>query len=237
MWSIIIKTNLRGFAIIGVFTMIKNVVFDMDGTILNTIDDLYNSVNFALNSCGHPLRNMQEVLSFVGNGVQKLIERALPVGYTAEQFDECFKIFMEHYNQHKNDNTAPYDGVLELMSRLSDKGIKMSVVSNKFDAGVKELANNLFGGYLPVAIGESEQVKPKPNPSGVWMALDLMGAKKEESVYIGDSEVDFETAKNSGLTFVAVTWGFRSRELHERLGAKYIADTPLEIVDILEKIK
>lgn len=216
--------------------MIKNVVFDMDGTILNTIDDLFNSVNFALKSCGHPLRSMQEVLSFVGNGVQKLIERALPVGFTQVQFEDCFKIFMEYYNEHKNDNTAPYDGILELMSQLQKKGIKMSVVSNKFDAGVKELASKLFAGFLPVAIGESKEVKPKPNPSGVWLALDLMGAKKEESVYIGDSEVDFETAKNSGLTFVAVTWGFRPRELHERLGAKYIADTPLEVVNILDKI-
>ena len=113
----------------------------------------------------------------------------------------------------------------------------MSVVSNKFDAGVKELAKNLFNGYLPVAIGESETVMPKPNPSGVWYALELMGAKKEESVYIGDSEVDFETAKNSGLTFIAVTWGFRPRSLHEKLGAKYIADKPIEILDILEKIE
>lgn len=217
--------------------MIKNVVFDMDGTILNTIDDLHGSVNYALCKCGFAERSMQEVLSFVGNGVKKLIERALPCGYSEEQFDKCFKIFMEHYNLHKNDNTAPYDGILELMDRLSAKGIKMSVVSNKFDAGVKELANKLFAGVLPVAIGESEKVKPKPDPSGVWLALKLMDAKKEESVYIGDSEVDFETAKNSGLTFVAVTWGFRPRTLHETLGAKYIADTPLEIVDILDKIK
>lgn len=216
--------------------MIKNVVFDMDGTILNTIDDLANSVNFALGQCGYPQRSMDEVLSFVGNGVKKLMERALPGAIEKEQFDKCFEIFMAHYNIHKNDNTAPYDGIIELMAKLKQKNIKMSVVSNKFDKGVKELANNLFGGYLPVAIGESEKVQPKPNPSGVWLALELMGAKKEESVYIGDSEVDFETAKNSGLTFIAVTWGFRPRSLHEKLGAKYIAETPLEIVEILDRI-
>lgn len=216
--------------------MIKNVVFDMDGTILNTIDDLYNSVNFALKQCGYPQRSMSEVLSFVGNGVKVLIDRAMPNKYTAEEFDICFKTFMEHYNLHKNDNTAPYEGILDLMAALSAKGVKMSVVSNKFDAGVKELAKNLFDGYLPIAIGESEKVKPKPNPSGVWYALDLMGATKENSVYIGDSEVDFETAANSGLTFIAVTWGFRPRELHEKLGAKYIAEKPMDIIDILEKI-
>lgn len=217
--------------------MIKNVVFDMDGTILNTIDDLYNSVNFALAECGYPKRSMMEVLSFVGNGVKVLIDRAMPKGYTIEEFDICFKKFMGHYNLHKNDNTCPYDGILELMQVLQAKGIKMSVVSNKFDAGVKELAEKLFTGYLPVAIGESEKVQPKPNPSGVWYALELMGAKSEESVYIGDSEVDFETAKNSGLKFIAVTWGFRPRELHEELGVKYIAEKPMDIVKILEQIK
>ncbi len=196
--------------------MIKNVVFDMDGTILNTIDDLYCSVNYALKQCGYPLRSMEEVLSFVGNGVKVLIDKAMPKGYTKEEYDKCFSIFIVYYNLHKNDNTAPYDGILELMQELQQKNIKMSVVSNKFDAGVKELAKNLFNGYLPVAIGESETVMPKPNPSGVWYALELMGAKKEESVYIGDSEVDFETAKNSGLTFIAVTWGFRQRSLQDR---------------------
>lgn len=123
------------------------------------------------------------------------------------------------------------------MAELKKKGISMSVVSNKFDAGVKELANKLFNGYLPVAIGESATIKPKPNPSGVWYALELMGAKREESVYIGDSEVDFQTAQNSGLTFIGVSWGFRPRSLHESLGVQYIADKPLEIVDILEQIK
>ncbi len=217
--------------------MIKNVVFDMDGTILNTIDDLYNSVNYALSQCGYKSRTMSEVLSFVGNGVKLLIERALPSGFTKEEFDKCFAVFMEYYNEHKNDSTAPYEGILELMAELKKKGISMSVVSNKFDAGVKELANKMFNGYLPVAIGESATIKPKPNPSGVWYALELMGAKREESVYIGDSEVDFQTAQNSGLTFIGVSWGFRPRSLHESLGVQYIADKPLEIVDILEQIK
>ncbi len=216
--------------------MIKNVVFDMDGTILNTIDDLYNSVNFALEMNGYPKRSMEEVLSFVGNGVKLLIERAMPAGVTDIEFDKCFTCFMAHYNEHKNDNTAPYNGILELMQVLKSKNIQMSVVSNKFDAGVKELASNMFNGFLPVAIGESEQVKPKPNPSGVFKALELMGAKQEESVYIGDSEVDYETAKNSGLTFIAVTWGFRPRSLHESLGVEYIAEKPSDIVSILEKI-
>lgn len=216
--------------------MIKNVVFDMDGTILNTIDDLFNSVNFALSTCGYPLRTKEEVLSFVGNGVKLLVQRAMPQGVTEQQFDECFDIFMQHYGVHKNDNTAPYDGILQLMEQLQSMGIKMSVVSNKFDKGVKELAANLFCGYLPVAIGESDKVQPKPNPSGVWYALQLMGAKREESVYIGDSEVDYQTAANSGLQFIAVTWGFRPRSLHEGLGVKYIADTPSEVVEILKKM-
>lgn len=217
--------------------MIKNVVFDMDGTILNTIDDLNNSVNYALSKCGYPKRNMSEILSFVGNGVKVLIQKALPSGFSQKDFDNCFAVFMEHYNVHKNDNTAPYEGILDLMKVLKEKGIQMSVVSNKFDAGVKDLANKLFEGYLPVAIGESEKVQPKPNPSGVWYALQLMGATKEESVYIGDSEVDFQTAQNSGLTFIAVSWGFRPKSLHQNLGVQYIADKPMDIVDILNQIK
>lgn len=216
--------------------MIKNVVFDMDGTILNTIDDIANSVNYALKKCAYPTRSMAEVLSFVGNGVKVLMQRAVPNGLSEADFDKCFAEFMAHYNIHKNDNTAPYDGILELMAELDKQGVKMSVVSNKFDAGVKELAKNLFAGYLPVAIGESEKVMPKPNPSGVWYAMELMGANKNDTVYIGDSEVDYQTAKNSEITFIAVTWGFRPRSLHEQLGVKNIAEKPLDIVEILKKL-
>lgn len=206
----------------------------MDGTILNTITDMHNSVNYALAKCGYPLRTLEEVTSFVGNGIKLLMERAMPKTVTAEEFDECFGIFKEYYNEHKNDNTRPYPHIIETMEVLKDMNINMSVVSNKFDAGVKALAKELFNGYLPVAIGESETVTPKPDPSGVWLAMKEMGANFEDTVYIGDSEVDFATAKNSKIDFIGVTWGFRPRSLHEELGAKYIIDCPTEIIDLIK---
>lgn len=213
---------------------IKNIVFDMDGTILNTIEDLYIAVNFALEKNGYPTRTLEEVTSFVGNGVKLLIERAMPKDVTREQFDICFKDFKGYYDIHKNDNTKAYDGVIDTMKELKAMGINMAVVSNKFDQGVKELANNMFSGLLPVAIGESEKVAPKPDPSGVWLAMSKMGANFDDTVYIGDSDVDFNTAKNSKIDFIAVTWGFRPRSLHEKLGAKYIIDTPKEIIDTIK---
>ncbi len=213
---------------------IKNIVFDMDGTILNTITDLREATNHALNLSGFPERSLDEILSFVGNGIQVLIDRAVPSGTCESDFNVCFNNFKQYYDVHKNDNTKPYKDILNLMCKLKEMNIQMSVVSNKFDAGVKELAKDLFDGFLPIAIGESESVLPKPNPSGVWLAMDLMGATYENTVYIGDSEVDFQTAENSKIDFIGVSWGFRPRSLHEELGSKYIVDSPLEIIKVLE---
>ena len=215
---------------------IKNIVFDMDGTILDTITDIREATNFALMKCGYPERSLEEVLSFVGNGVKVLIERAVPAGISADEFNNCFVIFKDYYDIHKNDNTKPYPMILELMFELKKIGIKMSVVSNKFDSGVKALAQDLFAGYLPIAIGESETIIPKPNPSGVWLAMEMMNANKNNTVYIGDSEVDFQTAKNSEIDFIGVSWGFRPRTLLEQLGSKYIVDSPLEILELIKGI-
>ena len=215
---------------------IKNIVFDMDGTILDTITDIREATNFALRKCGYPERTLTEVLSFVGNGIKVLIERAVPNNISAELVDKCLVEFKGYYDIHKNDNTKPYPQILQLMSELRDMGINMSVVSNKFDAGVKELAEQLFTGFLPIAIGESDTIVPKPNPSGVWYAMELMNANKNDTVYIGDSEVDFQTAKNSEIEFIGVSWGFRTRLLLEQLGSKYIVDSPLEIIDVIKEI-
>ena len=216
---------------------IRYVVFDMDGTILNTIDDLCDSVNYMLAKLNYPTRTLAEVKSFVGNGIAKLVERVLPNGYTEDEFNLAFNTFKSYYVEHNNIKTAPYDGILQAMQQLKDLGINMAVVSNKYDAGVKQLAKELFADYLPVAIGESDTVKPKPLPDGVHLAMKLMGADYDNTVYIGDSEVDFATAKNSKLQFIGVSWGFRSRQLLEELGANHIIDSPLELVEELEKIK
>lgn len=215
---------------------ISYVIFDMDGTILNTIDDLCDSVNYMLTKLNYPNKTLAEVTSYVGNGIAKLVERVLPQGYTSEEFTVAFDVLKSHYAANNNNKTAPYDGILETMEDLRNCDISMAVVSNKYDEGVKELSKQVFGDYLSVAIGESESVKPKPLPDGVYLAMRELGASFDNTVYIGDSEVDYATAKNSGLEFIGVTWGFRSRELLESLGAKYIVDKPCEIIKVLSKL-
>lgn len=213
--------------------MIKNVIFDMDGTILNTLDDLCDSVNFMLSECGYANVTLDEVRGFVGNGVKLLVKRALKKDVCDDEFDRCMSVFSAHYDKNKENKTAPYDGILDLMCELKGMGIGMAVVSNKYDAAVKELTNRLFGEYIEVAIGESESVRPKPLPDGVKLAMDMLGAKNYDTVYIGDSDVDYMTAFNSELPFIGVTWGFREESLLRSLGAQYIARVPHDIVDIL----
>lgn len=213
--------------------MIKNVIFDMDGTTLNTLDDLCDSVNYMLSECGYANVTLDEVRGFVGNGVKLLVKRALKNEVSESEFNRCMSIFSAHYDKNKENKTAPYSGILELMHELKGMGIGMAVVSNKYDTAVKELTNRLFGDYIKVAIGESDIVRPKPLPDGVKLAMDMLGAKNYDTVYIGDSDVDYMTALNSGLPFIGVTWGFREESLLRSLGTQYIARLPHDIVDIL----
>lgn len=213
--------------------MIKNVIFDMDGTILNTLDDLCDSVNYMLSECGYDSVTLDEVRGFVGNGVKLLVKRALKKDVGDDEFDRCMSVFSAHYDKNKENKTAPYDGILDLMRELKCMGIGMAVVSNKYDTAVKELTDRLFGEYINVAIGESETVRPKPLPDGVKLAMDMLGAKNYDTVYIGDSDVDYMTAFNSCLPFIGVTWGFREESLLRSLGARYIARVPQDIIDII----
>lgn len=216
---------------------IRNIVFDMDGTILNTIDDMHDSVNYMLRTYGYNTLTLDEVKSYVGKGIRVLVEKCLPKDIDEAKLEECFNTFSNYYDRNKNNKTAPYDGILDAMKEIRENGIKMSVVSNKYDKGVKQLAADLFCGFLPIAIGESEAVKPKPNPDGVLLAMDLMGASRDNTVYIGDSEVDYETAINSGLQFIGVSWGFRTEELLRSLGAEHIVHHPSQILAELGKLK
>ncbi len=211
----------------------NTVIFDLDGTLLDTLEDLYRSVNAALTTCGLPLRTLDEVRQFVGNGVHNLICSAVPGGEDDPHFEDCFLAFREHYAKHMNDHTKPYDGIMELLQELSDRGVKTAIVSNKGDAAVKELNRTLFNDRISVAIGEREGVRRKPAPDTVYEAIRELGSEREKSVYIGDSEVDLETARNAGLPCIAVSWGFRERALLERLGAEEIADTPAELLKML----
>lgn len=211
---------------------IRYVVFDLDGTLLNTLDDLFLSVNKILSDHGYKTRSKNEVRSYLGNGVRALLDLALP---EEERFrtDELLPEFKAYYDLHKEDNTAPYAGVKEAVAEIKKAGVKCAIVSNKFDAAVQELKNVTFSGLIDFACGEREGVKPKPAPDGVFLAMDALGAVPDETVYVGDSEVDLATAENSGLKCVAVSWGFRDRDELVKRGAKNIADTPDQMKDFI----
>ncbi|HHW23658.1 MAG TPA: HAD-IA family hydrolase [Clostridiaceae bacterium] len=210
------------------------IVFDLDGTLIDTLEDLKDSVNYAMNVYGFPERSLEEIRTFVGNGVGKLIERAIPDGIENPLYKECLKVFQDHYSKNMQNKTAPYNGIKELLAELKDRGFKMAVVSNKFDSAVKELVKEFFGDYIKVAIGESENVSRKPAPDTVIKALAELGSAPDKAVYVGDSEVDVMTAKNSKLTCIGVTWGFRTREVLEKEGAQYIIDEPHQLLSILD---
>ncbi len=213
--------------------MYKLAVFDMDGTILDTLEDLKDSTNFALEKCGYPTRSYDEVRRFVGNGIRKLIERAVPEGLTVEQIDRVHEVFTEHYKVHCADTTKAYDGIKPLLEKLRASGVKTAVVSNKADYGVQELCKEYFDGLFDYAVGEREGIRRKPAPDAVNEALRVLGIDKSEAVYIGDSDVDFETAKNAELPCISVLWGFRDEEFLREKGATLFVRDPAEIYDII----
>ena len=219
---------------------IKAVIFDLDGTLLNTLEDLTDSTNAALQQYSYPTRTIDEVRRFVGNGVKLLMLRALGIEKPEDNadFEDIFAAFRAHYAEHSNDHTRPYDGVLELMERLRDAGIEMAIVSNKLDAAVKQLNEIYFSEYISVAIGENEAagVRKKPAPDTVYAALRELGVTAEESIYIGDSEVDLATAKNSGLPCISVLWGFRDKECLLEHGAQTLCDTPEQVWETITRL-
>lgn len=216
---------------------LKAVIFDLDGTLLNTLQDLCNSTNAALAQFGYPPRTLDEVRRFVGNGVKLLMLRALGIESPQEcaDFDEIFAAFRAHYALHSNDCTRAYPGVPELLGKLKAAGVQMAIVSNKLDAAVKQLNQIYFKDYISVAIGENEAagVKKKPAPDTVYAALRELGVSAEDAVYVGDSEVDIATAKNAGLPCLSVTWGFRDRKWLLEHGAERLFDTPQEVWEAL----
>lgn len=211
----------------------ETLIFDMDGTLLNTLDDLAASVNYAMEKCGFPTRTIDEIRRFVGNGIKLLVERAVPNNITKEQFDKAFELFKSHYKENNRNMTKPYDGIMDLLKEVNKRGYKLAIVSNKIDYAVKELRDEFFAGLVDVAIGESDDIQKKPAPDMVYKAIAELGADKESCVYIGDSDVDMMTAKNSGLECISVSWGFRLRSELEGYGAKMIADTPMEVLDFI----
>jgi phosphoglycolate phosphatase len=209
------------------------VIFDLDGTLLNTLDDLADSVCFTMALFGYPSRTVAEVRDFVGNGVGRLIGLSIPGGTGNPDYKACLEEFRRHYDRNMLNKTKPYDGIMALLRDLDAHGFKMAVVSNKFDTAVKELCRVCFGELIPVAIGESVCVPKKPAPDIVTEALKALGAPPGRAVYVGDSEVDAETAKNAGIPFIGVTWGFRDRCVLEKEGADFIIDKPGELPGFL----
>lgn len=197
-------------------------IFDLDGTILYTLVDLKNSMNFTLKKFGFPERTLDEVRRFVGNGIKNLIIRAAPKGTDEKTIDEMFEVFNEHYSVHCNDNTKSYDGIDELLKKLKEQKVKTAVVSNKADYAVQTLVKKYFDGLFDYAVGEKQGVRKKPCPDSVNEVLRVLDTPKESAVYIGDSEVDVATAKNAQMDCIAVDWGFRDRDVLINSGATLI---------------
>ena len=209
--------------------MIHGVIFDLDGTLLNTIEDLTDSTNYALSKFGYPQRSLLEVKTFVGNGVRVLMERAIPSGSFNSDFEDCIKTFKSHYKQNMYNKTKPYKHILEMLKTLKLNGIQTAVVSNKFDAAVKELCNRYFGDLIHVAIGENEAegIRKKPAPDGVFKAISEMKVNIDSVVYVGDSETDVQTAKNADR--------YRTKDILTAEGANYIVNSPSEITELISK--
>ena len=215
---------------------IKVIIFDLDGTLLNTLDDLADSTNFALSKFSYPTRSIEEIRTFVGNGVAKLIERAIPDGKNNPNFDKCLDIFKQHYSINKYNKTAPYNNIINLLIELKEKNYKIAVVSNKFDLAVKELCEKYFPNLIDIAIGENEAegINKKPAPDTVNLVLQQLGLTSTQAIYVGDSDDDILTAKNSNMPCISVTWGFRDREFLINNNAQIIINNPKEIIDYLK---
>ena len=198
------------------------IIFDLDGTILNTLDDLADSMNHTLSVCGYPTHSKADICSFVGNGIRKLVERSVPTGCTAEETDLVHRTFVEYYADHSAIKTCPYPEVINMLKKLRDMGCKTAVVSNKGHFATVPLCEKYFPGLFDIAIGEREGIRRKPHPDSVLEVMKQLGSTPETTVYIGDSDVDIQTAKNSGIDCISVDWGFRDAEFLKNSGAEVI---------------
>lgn len=210
----------------------QTAVFDLDGTLLDTLEDLWRATNMALEAYGLPPRTRDEVRLFVGNGVEMLIRRAVPHGTDEETTLAVLADFKTAYAAICEDHTRPYDGILDMLTALRERGIRVAVVSNKFDAATKQLCAKYFGDLVEVAIGERAGVRKKPAPDTVYEALRELGVTAEGAVYIGDSDVDIQTARNCGMPCISVTWGLRDKDFLIENGAQVLVDSPETLLSV-----
>lgn len=208
--------------------MYDTVIWDLDGTLLDTLVDLKNAVNYSMRKLGYEERTLEEIRTFVGNGVKRLMELSLPGGRDNPKYDTSYDYFNEFYVDHSLDNTGPYEGVAAVIDALSAAGVKQAIVSNKIDYAVKTLNDNFFG--VDTALGVTDYLERKPAPDMVFKAMEQLGANPETTVYIGDSEVDLLTAKNAGLDCISVLWGFRRREEIAPFEPMCMVEKPAEIL-------
>ena len=213
----------------------KAVIFDMDGTVLNTIEDITDSVNYILTKYDLPERSVDEVRHFVGNGARVLMSKAINEGEAHPLFDRILKEYEAYYQAHCNIKTGPYYHIPELLKELSERGHKLAIVSNKPMGAVQELNKVYFGDYVPVAIGVTPELRRKPYPDECLLAMEQLGVNKEDCIYVGDSDVDYKTAVNTGLKCISCLWGFRTKEELLKAGVKdnFFVSDPLEIIPIV----
>lgn len=213
--------------------MRKLIIFDLDGTLLNTLEDLCDCVNYALCKNGMPQHTLEEVRMMVGNGIGKLIERAVPSAANESAIKEVFDSFCCYYAEHCTDKTAPYDGIRDMLITLKNAGCVTAVVSNKADFAVRVLCEKFFDGLLDYVVGERDNVRRKPSPDSVFEVIRLSKYGAEDAVYIGDSDVDIQTARNAGIECISVDWGFRSREFLLSANASRVVSSPQELISLL----
>lgn len=209
------------------------VIFDLDGTLLNTLADLTDGVNYVLSNEGYPSRSMAEIRSFVGNGIRKLMERALPEHVESDTFEDVFAAFKTYYTAHCRLKTKPYDGIMEMLQTLNGRGFRLAIVSNKNDAAVKELSSFFFGDLIEASVGQTENMPTKPAPDMAEHALSLLHSEKRRSVYVGDSGVDKATADHAGMDCVLVAWGFWDKGRLSPLSPCLLANDPLQLTSFL----
>lgn len=210
------------------------VIFDLDGTLLNTLGDLRAATTHALEVRGLPPHSMEEIRQFIGNGIRLLICRAMPEGTPEAEIDAALDDFKAYYAAHIHDRTVPYDGIPQLLTALRKRGIKVAVLSNKIDSASQQLIEYFFPEKTDVVFGEHVGVPRKPDPTSCRMVMQQLGVQPEQVLYVGDSGTDMQTAKNAGLYAVGVTWGFRSKEVLLKYGADVLVHRPEQILQILD---
>ena len=211
--------------------MKKAILFDMDGTIMYTLDDLTESVNYSLEKLGYKKRSVDEVKSFVGDGIKKLMERALPEN--KEKLDEAYEIMLDYYHLHAMDKSRPYEGVLYVLNELKKKNLKIGIVTNKNQRAAEGIVEKYFSGIIDTVVGAKKFRKLKPDPEPMLIALKKLGVEREDVIFVGDSEVDIKTAKNSGVSFLGAAWGYKEESFLRENGADRIIENISEIFEYL----